>query len=113
MSRNDIQEIELNIKEAQKMVDLGKSLDRLYSNKDFKKVFLEGYFKDEAVRLVHLKSDPSMQKVEYQTAIVKNMDAIGAVRSYFDMLNHQAQMAKQAIDAGEEALEELRTEEAE
>lgn len=113
MSQNAIQEIELNIKQAQELVNLNTSLQRLRNNRDFKKVFLDGFFKDEAVRLVHLKADPSMQTPEYQAAILKQMDGIGAIRSYFDMIEHQGQMAAQAIEADEEALEELRQEEAE
>lgn len=113
MSQTAIQEIELNIKQAQELVNLNTSLQRLRNNRDFKKVFLDGFFKDEAVRLVHLKADPSMQSPEYQAAILKQMDGIGAIRGYFDMIEHQGQMAAQAIEADEEALEELRQEEAE
>lgn len=109
MNEQAIHEIELNLKEAKQFVDAGIALERLRNNRDFKKVFGEGYFKDEAVRLVHLKADPSMQAPEYQAAIVKQMDGIGCVTSYMNMVQHQASMAAKAIEADEEVLEELRS----
>jgi len=111
MSQSAIEEIELNIKEAKKMVDLGKALDRLHSNRDFKKVIGEGFFKDEAVRLVHLKSDPSMQSEEHQEAVAKQMDSIGGLVHYFRTVAHRAMLAEKAIEADEETREELLAEE--
>ena len=78
MNDNAIQEIDLNIKEAQKIVDLGASVQRLTANRDFKKVVIEMYFEKEAVRLVHLKANPAMQDKDRQGAIVKEIYAISA-----------------------------------
>lgn len=113
MSNQQIQEIELNIVQAKKMVDLGGALERLRGNKDFKKVIQEGYFEKEAVRLVHLKADPSMQTPERQQSIVSQMDAIGTLNQYFGSVFHQARLAAKAIDADEETLAELNAEGAE
>jgi len=113
MSQDLIEEIELNITEAKKMVALGNSLDRLMSNRDFKKVFKEEYLEQEAIRLVHLKTDPNMQDPESQEAIVRQIDAIGTVTSFFNKIRHQAYLASKAIEDGEETLDELRQEEAE
>lgn len=107
MSQSAIEEIELNIKEAKKITDLGKALDRLHSNRDFKKVIGEGFFKDEAVRLVHLKADPSMQSEEMQAAIEKHMQGIGALTQYFRMISHQAMLASKAMEEDERTREEL------
>ena len=113
MSDNQVTEIELNIKEAESLVNLGKALDRLHSNRDFKKLILEGFFKDEAVRLVHLKADPSVQNEKQQAAILRDIDGIGVLRSYFGKIYQQAAMADAAIEDGEKELEELRAEGAE
>jgi hypothetical protein len=113
MSRNVIEEIELNIKEARKVVELGASLERLYSNRDFKKVILEGYFEQEAIRLVQLKADPAMQDEKSQQAIWKLMDAIGRLNQYFRMVIQQADMAKSAIESDEAEKESLLAEELE
>lgn len=107
MTLKAVEEIELNIKEAQKIVDTGNSLERLLNNRDFKKVVLEGYFSEEAVRLVHLKADPSMQTPEKQESIIKQMDAIGSINSYFTTIKHKAMLASKAITADEETREEL------
>lgn len=113
MSNDAIQEIELSIKEAQKMVDLGAAVQRLASNRDFKKVVMEMYFEKEAVRLVHLKASPAMQDAERQAAIVKEMDAIGSFHQFLRTLEIQAEMARRAVEDGESLREEILAEGAE
>lgn len=108
MSQDLIEEIELNITEAKKLVALGNSLDRLLSNRDFKKVVREEYLEKEAVRLVHLKADPNMQSEESQKAIVTQMDAIGSFTMFLNKLAQQADLASRAIEDGEETIDELR-----
>lgn len=102
-----IQDIELNIRQAQLLVDTGDALERLRSNRDFKMLIMEGYFKEEAVRLVHLKGDPNMQSTEYQVSIVKQMDAISALNQYLQTVFHRAAMAEKAIEADESTRDEL------
>ncbi len=41
---NEIHEIDLSKQDAQTLVDIGKSVDRLLSNRDFKRVILEEFF---------------------------------------------------------------------
>lgn len=103
----EIETIELNIKHAKKAVDLMKSVQRLTTNRDFKKVFLEGYFEQEAIRLVLLKSDPSLQGAEDQAALIKQMDAIGSVRQYLNTVNQLGRMAEKAISEDEATRDEL------
>lgn len=107
MTLDVIQEIEANIKQSKQIVELGNSLERLIHNQDFKKVIMDGYFKQEAIRLVHLKSDASMQKPETQSSINKQMDAIGSLNQYFQVISHQASLAVKAISADEEARDEI------
>lgn len=107
MSNTTIQAIEANIKEARKIVDFGAALERLQANKDFKLVVKEGYFKDEAVRLVHLKAAANMQSPDHQRAIVSQMDAIGSLAQYFDTVFHKASLASKAISADEDTTTEL------
>jgi hypothetical protein len=104
---NTIEEIDLSIKDAKKIVERGNALERLRSNKDFKLVVSDGYFEKEAVRLVHLKSDPNMQSDERQKAILSQLDAIGALNQYFNTVFQLANMAEKAIASGEEAREEI------
>lgn len=107
MIEQQIQQIELNIEQAKHFVQLGESLDRLHKNKDFQFLMLQGYLQSEAVRLVHLKADPNQQTADVQASIVKQMDGIGALLSYFRKIEMQAELAKQAIEDDRETLQEL------
>lgn len=111
MIGNEQQQIEQNIAQARKVFDLGTSLATLLRNRDFKKVITEGYFEQEAVRLVHLKADPAMQNEASQKSIIAQMDAIGNLSQYFSTIQQLANMAGKSIEADEEALSELRLEE--
>ena len=113
MSQDAVAEIEKNIKLAKERVDLGDSLERLRNNRDFKKVIQEGFFCDEAVRLVQLKADPAFQTAERQESIVKQIDAIGAQNQYFQMIYQMAHLARKAIESDQETLEEVLAEDAE
>lgn len=107
---NDIEALENNVKRAKEHVELGSALDRLRTNRDFKKIITEGYFRDEAVRLVHLKSDSNMLSDVMQSSIIKQMDAIGALAQYFYVVSHRAAMSGRSIAVDEETLTELMTE---
>lgn len=98
---NTLQAIEKNIEQAKELVELGNAVERLRSNRDFKKIVVNGYFEDEAIRLVHLKADPGMQRAESQASILKQMDAIGSFSSYLSTILHQASLAEKAIEVGE------------
>jgi hypothetical protein len=112
MTPDEIQQIEIGLEDAKKAVKFGQALERLTNNKDFKAVILEGLFRDEAVRLVHLKSHPAMQTEEHQKNILREMDGIGSLVSYLRNQRHfAAQMEKQLNDC-QEALNEGLTEEA-
>ena len=107
MSQSQIEEIELNIEQAKRIIENGKALDRLFNNPDFRKIIVDGYLREEAVRLVHLKSDPNLASSEMQGEIVKSIDAIGCLNHYFRNVNHQRMLAVNAIEADEQTREEL------
>lgn len=107
-----IREIEQNIKDNRKLIEMADALDRLKSNRDFKKVVMEGYFEKEAVRLVHVKADPEFQTPERQASIIRQIDAIGALNDYFTVVMFGGQQAKSAIESAEAVREDLIAEEA-
>lgn len=111
MSNATIQAIEDNIRQARKIAEVGEALERLRNNRDFKKVMLEGYFEQEAIRLVHLKSDQNVQSPDMQKSIIAQIDAIGAVSQYFSTVMHKASIARKAIASDEEARDEILEEE--
>ena len=108
MSHTDtVQAIEREIQHSKELFELGKGLERLRSNRDFKKIMVEGYLEQECIRLVLLKADQNMQSVEKQASIVKQMDAIGAVNQYFQTVMVKAAMAEKSLVADEHERELL------
>jgi hypothetical protein len=107
MNDHTVQEIELSIKEANDLVKAANALDRLRKNRDFKLLIEDGYFKDEAVRLVGLKADPGVQQPEKQTKIIREIDAIGSFRNYLSTIYQRASWAEGAIEQAERELEEI------
>lgn len=101
---NDTQlaDLDRDAKAAKLRIDAGNSLERLRSNRDFNKLIVEGYLKDEAIRLVHAKADPALQSASAQAAILRDIDAIGALEQFFTTIYQQARIAgKQMLDIDE------------
>jgi hypothetical protein len=111
MANHEIEAIEKSIKQAKANVELGSAIERLKSNRDFRKMVLEGYFEQEAVRLVHLKADPSMQSPTHQAAILRDIDAIGAFKTYLDTVLFKSDMAAASLADSEAALADALAEE--
>ena len=106
-SSEQIQEIEVSIQESKKFVDKMESLIKLSTNKDFIKVVEEGYFQEEASRLVLLKADPSMQKAEDQAGIMNGINAIGHFRQYLHTVIQLGRMMEKSIKDSEDTREEI------
>jgi hypothetical protein len=113
MLNKTLQELDENIKTSKVFVDNGKALERLRNNKDFKEVIVRGFLEKEAIRLVHLKADPSMQTPERQASIVKQIDSIGAFSEYLVQIEKFAQLAQRNIEDAEATREEIVAEGAE
>lgn len=105
-----IEEIELSIEEARSKVRLAAALNRLADHPDFRLVISDGFFRDEAVRLVQAKASPALQSAEMQTKVIGQIDAIGNLYQYFVKVLQQGELAEAAIRDGEEAIEEMVTE---
>lgn len=105
MSNDTIQQIDEQIKQSKVTLEFGAALDRLYKNRDFKAVIMDGYFRAEAIRLVHLKADPQFQTAERQAAIVGDLDAIGRLSQFFTTTHQLADLAARSI-ASDEAMRE-------
>ncbi len=104
---HDMEKIELSIEEAKKLMDMTKAIERLEHNKDFKKVFTEGYFKDLAVKMVACKAAPSWQTQEQQMNVEHTMLAISHLQLYLRsqvMLGVNAEKSLQAHQAERELI---------
>jgi len=113
MSQQDIQEIEVNMRELQEMIDLGKSLERLLKNRDFKRVIEKEYLREEAIRLVQLKADYNMQSEQGQKRVLRDIDAIGSFTGFLDLIRQKAEAAQEAFNECEDTIAELEQESAE
>lgn len=108
--QNEIEEVELTIAEARKMVEYGQVVRRLIDNPDFKKVVTEDYFGEEGSRLALLYSDPNLD--ENQVRMVNNdLLGLGAFKRFIKTKLHLAAMAQHELETSSETLEELRNEE--
>lgn len=111
MSQTQIEEVELTIEEARKMVTRGKMAEKLASNREFKKLVLEGYFQEEAARLVHLLGDPAA--AAHREHILRDMEGIGGLKRYLSTVVQLGRQAEMEIAECEETLDELRAEDLE
>lgn len=103
MTNQELQQVEREIEEAKASIDLGKAMERLTLNRDFKAVIVNGLLNQEAIRLVHLKAAPNQQSPEAQQSIARRMDAIGTLNQYLQELGQKVQIAEKSL-ADAEAL---------
>jgi len=106
-----IDQIERSIRQSKEVSECGNAIKRLRNNTDFKTVILSGYFEKEAIRLVHLKADQNMQSPAIQQSIVSQIDAIGSLSQYLDVVLFKADLAEKTLIADQETVEQLAAEE--
>jgi hypothetical protein len=76
-------ERELYLIENQYWVSMYEALERLKKNDDFKKVILDGYFKDKAVNGVSLLAIDQIKKSGARSDVMEELIAISALQDYF------------------------------
>jgi len=96
------QNIEKHLKECKDQINLNKSLQRLYKNRDFKAVVVEQFLKKEAVRCVTAKAMRAMQPKELQESLDKRITAIGEFSEFLRAIPMLASLAEQDIREAEE-----------
>lgn len=107
-----IQEVELSIEEAKQVVEFGEAIERLSKNPDYQKVILEGYMRDEALRLVKLTGDPNLPP-ERMVDVHAGIRGVGELNYFLHFGLNRAEHMRQMIAEYNETLDELRQEEAE
>lgn len=105
-----IEEVEITIAEARKVVEYGAVVRRLIENPDFNKVVTEGYFVEEGARLALLYSDPSMSS-EQARMINNDLLGLGAFKRYIQVKLQMASSMAYEMEQQYETLEELHEEE--
>ena len=102
-----IETIDITIEQAQEVIGGMESMQNLMNNPDFIKIVTEGYFKDEASRLVLVKADMEMQTPTQQEYITKAIDAIGFFKQYTLKMIRVGQMAQKTVTEHELLREQL------
>lgn len=104
-----IEDIELSIEQARRMVKLGQMAQNLAVNKDFKELVIDGYFRDEAARMTHLYADPNISE-EIRAHVHRDIVGPGAFKRYLSGIVQMGNAAAREILEAEETLVEVRQE---
>ena len=105
----DLEEVEIQIDVANKIRALRDNCVKLMKNRAFRDVIEEGYFKEEAARLVMAKSAPLTD--EQQKNIDGMIIGIGALSNYLNMVMRRGAEMDTALGEHEQTREEILAEE--
>lgn len=75
-------------------INLGKALERLNKNKDFKLLITDGYQTQYAARQVSLLADPAASKPEVHAGL----QGIAELLAFFRAVEHGAKIAQRTYD---------------
>ena len=105
----DLEQVEIQIEMANKLRKMRDNCVKLTASKTWKDIIDDGYFKEEAARLVMAKSaalNPEQMK------LIDNMIfGIGALANYIESVMRRGAEMDQAIGEHEETREEILSEE--
>ena len=105
----DLEQVEIQIDMAHKLRKMRDNCVKLTANESFKDIITEGYFKEEAARLVMAKSSHLTPE---QMQLIDNMQyGIGALANYIESVMRRGAEMDQAIGEHEETREEILAEE--
>ena len=105
----ELEQVDIQIDMAAKLRKMRDNCVKLTNSKPFKDVITEGYFKEEAARLVMAKSSnlnpEQMQMIEHM------IFGIGALANYIESVMRRGAEMDQAIGEHEQTREEILAEE--
>lgn len=106
---SDTHELETTIEELREIVARKHAAIKLESNREYKKLILDGLFKEEAARLVSLSAEPSM--IREAELIMESIRAISHFQQYMRAIIQMGTVAENNLAEHMEMLEETRAEE--
>lgn len=104
-----IQELEVSIENLQEAVDFAAKVRRLSQNKDFQEVVEQGYFINEASRMLLLRDDPSLPQ-DKKINLEADMYGPGAFKRFLFVIIQQGMMAESQIAEFKETMDEIHLE---
>jgi len=99
-------QVVVSIDQAEKIIELRDQITKLSKNKLFKTVVLDGYFKEEAIRLTSIYNSPNLS-AEDNAKVLKDLEAIGSLRRYFQTKTMLGNVAESELVSHRQTLEEL------
>ena len=105
----DLEQVEIQIEMAHKLRKMRDNCVKLTASETWKDIITEGYFKEEAARLVMAKSSHLTPE---QMQLIDNMQyGIGALANYIESVMRRGAEMDQAVGEHEETREEILAEE--
>lgn len=104
---NDILNLETQIERAEAVVAQRDMVDKLANNREFKKLIVEAFMKDECARLTHMSTDPNLSLQDRADALA-SAQAAGYLKRWLNALVTMGNMAERDIPEARATLEELR-----
>lgn len=92
------------IDECKRMLRVKEAFHRLHKSDDFKIVFTEDLFREEALKLVRHKFAPSVQKAKLMDGFATKLDMISMLHQHFSTLFTDAADVLEEIEALENSL---------
>lgn len=102
---NDLTEIGITRKEAEESIKLAEHLEKLHKNASFRKVILEGFLEQEAVRAAPLLAQPLND--HSRKGVVDALTAIGVLRNYFGTIYRKGDASVTALEECDQVEAEL------
>lgn len=102
-----ILELERQIENAQAVIVQRDMVDRLANNRDFQKLIIEGFMRDECARLTHMSTDPNLSAQDRLDAL-GSAQAPGYLKRWLNALVQMGNNAERDLPEARATLEELR-----
>lgn len=110
MNNDDqIQQVEMSLEEARRIQAFRDAIFRLERNSDYKTVITDGYFRDEALRLVMISGEFNLSE-KAQEAVINDIKAISSLAQFLRNAVTAGSLMDQEVKSYQETLDEIREE---
>lgn len=99
-------QIAVSIEQAESIVKTRDQIQKLFNNKLFKEIIVEGYFKDEAARLASIYNSPQLDEKQNKE-VHDQFAAIGSLRRYLNIKVMMGDSAETELADHKQVQEEL------
>lgn len=106
---SDIQALEHQIENVKAVVAQRDLMVKLSANREFRKLIIEGFCRDEAARFVHLSTEPGLSEQDRADSLA-SAQAAGHLKRWINALITMGNRAEQDLFEMNETLEEMRHE---